>query len=170
MAMEQQELKIEQPELTHWGFNSKTLNKNIIKETKQNYKQLGILGQGSIGIVLKVQEVKTGKVYAMKEMSKAKYFCFLFRAIAKRNIEFIMNQRKILPFVKSDFFVNMTTAFQDQTSLYLILDYLEGKDLRYHMKKHKKFSQEQVRFFVGCLYVSLEYLEDKCIVQRDIKP
>jgi len=37
----------------------------------------------------------------------------------------------------------MECAFQDKDNLYLVLDYLSGGDLRYHIGKQKKFTEEQ---------------------------
>jgi len=37
----------------------------------------------------------------------------------------------------------MQYAFQDFENLYLIMDLLTGGDLRYHISRHKKFSEEQ---------------------------
>ena len=37
----------------------------------------------------------------------------------------------------------MQYAFQDFENLYLVMDLLTGGDLRYHVSRHKKFSEEQ---------------------------
>ena len=37
----------------------------------------------------------------------------------------------------------MNFAFQDHDNLYLVMDLLTGGDLRYHISKYKKFSEEQ---------------------------
>jgi hypothetical protein len=37
----------------------------------------------------------------------------------------------------------MQFAFQDNDNLYLIMDLLTGGDLRYHVSKYKKFTEEQ---------------------------
>ena len=46
-------------------------------------------------------------------------------------------------FYRFSFIVNMQYAFQDYDNLYLIMDLLTGGDLRYHISRHKKFSEEQ---------------------------
>lgn len=38
----------------------------------------------------------------------------------------------------------MNYAFQDAENLYLVMDMLTGGDLRYHVSKYKKFSEEQI--------------------------
>ena len=40
------------------------------------------------------------------------------------------------------FLVNMSYAFDDRENLYLVIDLMQGGDLRYHLAKHKKFSEE----------------------------
>jgi serine/threonine protein kinase len=41
------------------------------------------------------------------------------------------------------FIVNMQYAFQDFDNLYLIMDLLTGGDLRYHISKHRRFTEDQ---------------------------
>ena len=36
----------------------------------------------------------------------------------------------------------MIHAFQDKETLYLVMDLLNGGDLRYHIGKNKKFNEE----------------------------
>jgi serine/threonine kinase 32 len=36
----------------------------------------------------------------------------------------------------------MVCSFQDREYLYLIMDLLTGGDLRYHIGRHRKFSEE----------------------------
>jgi serine/threonine protein kinase len=51
-----------------------------------------------------------------------------------------------------------------------VMDLLTGGDLRYHIARHRKFTEEQTKFFIGCIIVSLEYIHGKSILHRDIKP
>ncbi|RYE38915.1 MAG: hypothetical protein EOP48_26395 [Sphingobacteriales bacterium] len=39
--------------------------------------------------------------------------------------------------------VNMMHAFQDRENLYLIMELMPGGDLRYHISKKRRFSEEQ---------------------------
>lgn len=64
----------------------------------------------------------------------------------------------------------MQYAFQDRENLYLVLDFLNGGDLRYHISKYRKFSEEQTKFFIANILCGLEYIHSQCILHRDIKP
>ena len=66
----------------------------------------------------------------MKEMLKC-------RVLAKRSVSSVMNERNLLAMLRSPFIVNMYYAFQDRENLYVVIDLLEGGDLRYHLSKHK---------------------------------
>lgn len=52
-----------------------------------------------------------------------------------------MNERNLLAKLKHPFIINMHAAFQDRENLYLIMDYLDGGDLRYHIGKRRKFTE-----------------------------
>mmetsp|Transcript_29373 Transcript_29373/g.28971 ORF Transcript_29373/g.28971 Transcript_29373/m.28971 type:complete len:105 (-) Transcript_29373:827-1141(-) len=100
------------------------------------------IGKGGFGKVWKVEKKKTKELYAMKEMSKA-------RIISKKSTRSVMNERMILADIKYPLIVNMSYAFQDRENLYLVMDLLTGGDLRYHLCCHRKFSEEQTRFFIA---------------------
>lgn len=70
----------------------------------------------------------------------------------------------------ASFIVNMQYAFQDRENLYLVMDLLNGGDLRYHIARHRRFSEEQTKFFITCILISLDYIHSKSIIHRDIKP
>ncbi len=119
-------------------------------------------------------------------MSKAKI-------IDKKSEKSIKYERELLSRLKNPFIVNMQFAFQDYENLYLVMDLLTGGDLRYHISRHKKFSEEQTSmlyinewsiyiflliiiliiilgFFVACIVLGLEYLHINNVLHRDIKP
>ena len=64
----------------------------------------------------------------------------------------------------------MIFCFQDQENLYLAMDLLSGGDLRYHISRNKRFSEEQTKFLVGCILLALDYIHTNNILHRDIKP
>jgi serine/threonine protein kinase len=99
----------------------------------------------------------------MKEMSKA-------RILSKKSVNSVINERKLLSYLKHIFIVNMQYAFQDRENLYLVMDLMPGGDLRYHLSRKNKFNEDQTKFFVACILIGLEFLHINGVVHRDIKP
>ena len=117
----------------------KLSNNNIksqINLSKSLFEFLYVIGRGGFGKVWKVNLKKTQKCYALKEMSKLKI-------ILRRSEKSIQSERELLSNLYHPFLVNMICAFQDYENLYLIMDLLNGGDLRYHISLHKKFTEEQ---------------------------
>lgn len=63
------------------------------------------------------------------------------RVISKRSVDSILNEREFLATLSHRFIVNMLYAFQDQENLYIIMNLMEGGDLRYHLSKMTVFSE-----------------------------
>ena len=103
---------------------------------KSSFDYISVIGRGGFGKVWKVESKKNNKLYAMKEMSKVKI-------IDKRSEKSIKYERELLSRLKHPFIVNMYYSFQDYENLYLVMDYLTGGDLRYHISRHKRFSEIQ---------------------------
>lgn len=66
----------------------------------------------------------------------------MIRIIAKKSVNSVMNERNILSTLKHPYLVNIYYAFQDRDNLFLILDYMQGGDLRYHIGKMRRFSED----------------------------
>ena len=113
--------------------------------------------------VWKVSFKKTGKIYAIKEMSKAKI-------IDKKSVDNILGEKNLLSQLHHPFIVNMIYSFQDQDYLYLVMDLLPGGNLRYHISLKRHFNEKQNKFLIGCILVGLEYIHGQNILHRDIKP
>ena len=88
---------------------------------------------------------KNNKKYALKEMSKVKI-------IDRRSEKSIKGEREFLSKLHHPFIVNMACAFQDYENLYLVMDLLTGGDLRYHLCRLQKFSENETKFFF-CLFI-----------------
>ena len=130
--------------------------------SKASFNTVYLVGKGGFSKVWKVTMKKTGRAFALKEMFKTKI-------IDKKSIDSVMSERRLLAELSHPFLVNMSYAFQDKDNLYLVMDYMNGGDLRYHMNL-KRFAEAEAKFFVACLLVSLHYLHGNGVIHRDVKP
>ena len=118
-----------------------------------------VIGRGGFGKVWQVVMKKNNKKYALKEMSKV-------RIIDRRSEKSIRGERDFLSKLRHPFIVNMNCAFQDYENLYLVMDLLTGGDLRYHLCKIRRFSEEETKFFIACLLLGLEYIHNNNITKK----
>ena len=145
-----------------------------------SYVDVGeLLGTGSFGKVFKVAELKTGekfscpsfilfdclikgKFFAMKIIEKQKY-------LSTREIERLVEERRILASLCHPFIVRYETHFQTKSSVFLLMEYVSGGDLFKLLMSRKRFNQDSTRFYLSEVLLSLEYLHSLGIVYRDLK-
>ncbi len=111
-------------------------NRNREKITRNHFDFMYVIGRGGFGKVWKVYSKKYKKIYAMKEMAKTKI-------IDKKSESSVKYERELLSKIKHPFIVNMHFAFQDYENLYIVMDYLFGGDMRYHISRLRKFNEQQ---------------------------
>ena len=64
----------------------------------------------------------------------------------------------------------MYCSFQNRENLFLVMDYCNRGDLRYHLSNKRKFTEEETRFILACIVSCLEYMHSKKVIHRDLKP
>jgi serine/threonine protein kinase len=83
---------------------------------------------------------------------------------------FCVVEREILEKFDHPFIMKLQFAFQDDFSLYLIMEFVNGGELFHHLKQAGKFSENRARFYAAELALALEYLHSQGVVYRDVKP
>ena len=91
------------------------------------------------------------------------------RVYIKKSINLLIQELIILSYLKHPLIVNIHSAFQDDTHLYLISDYAAGGDLRSYIMKGYQFTEEESKFFMVCILLGLDYIHTKGIIHKDIK-
>ena len=154
----------------------------------QDFQVLKLLGKGTFGQVYQVKGKKTNKIYAMKVLSKSVIIKKneIAHTIGERNILVKTSQDNKDKFSANDidvdvngssnnskrcpFIVGLKFSFQTPTDLYLVIDFMAGGELFWHLQKAGRFSELRSKFYIAELVVALEYLHDNDIVYRDLKP
>lgn len=76
------------------------------------------------------------------------------KVIDKRSEKSIKYERELLTRLKNPFIVNMYYSFQDYNNLYLVMDLLTGGDLRYHVSRHRRFTEEQTSKIINQIIIN----------------
>ncbi|KAJ3876224.1 kinase-like domain-containing protein [Lentinula edodes] len=132
--------------------------------TIEAFDLLKVIGKGSFGKVMQVRKKDTQRIYALKTIRKAH--------IAQRpgEITHILAERTVLALVNSPFIVPLKFSFQNPDKLYLVMSFVNGGELFYHLQREGKFDQDRSRFYAAELLVALEHLHGFNVVYRDLKP
>jgi eukaryotic-like serine/threonine-protein kinase len=130
---------------------------------KDRYRILDILGQGGMGAVYRAVDENLDVVVAVKENS------FLTEEYARQ----FRREAKILASLRHP---NLPRVFDyfvlDQQGQYLVMDYIEGDDLRQWMSREEEITEIEVLQIGIAICDALIYLhsQDPPIIHRDIKP
>jgi len=132
--------------------------------SKRDFEIIATLGEGSYGKVALVRKKGDGKLYAMKVLNKADLR-------AKGEVEHTKAERNILASMTGiPFTVDLYYAFQSSQSLYLVLDFMQGGELFFHLRRQKRFPEAIVRFYAAQMVVAIEQIHMRDVIYRDLKP
>ena len=150
----------------------------INKKSVEDFRFLKKIGHGAFGKVFLAEDISTTNVFAIKVMCKEEI-------IRGDDLEIVLRERKVLEFGnKSNFITGLTASFQTIDKLFLVMEFIPGGDLLFHMGKDGKFSSERARlcqymslkicihvprFYAAELYLAINFLHRNNIVHRDLK-
>ena len=109
---------------------------------------------------LVTERANPGKCYAMKVMGKSAV-----------GTERAMAERNALAASRSDWVTKLRFAFQNRKSLYLVMEYCPGGDLRSLLDRHGgKLPLEMTRFYLAELTLAVNAVHKMGYAHNDVKP
>lgn len=90
--------------------------------------------------------------------------------LSKNQIMHVRTEREILTTAKIPWIVNLKYSFQDDSYLYLVMDFLPGGDLMSLLMKKDILSEEESRFYIAELILAVESVHNLNCLHRDLKP
>jgi hypothetical protein len=120
------------------------------------------LGCGSYGVVMLVRHVPSGRLMAMKKMSKR-------RIMDSGHVEHILAEKALLQQVDHPFITKLIDTFNDDNYLYVFLEFCSGGELFTRLRLGT-MSDASAAFYVAEVALALKSLLANQIVYRDIKP
>lgn len=136
-----------------------------VKPLVTDFKPIKVLGKGSFGKVILVKHEKTGKLYAQKQLQKASMI------VNVKNYERTLTERTILEKVSHPNIVKLYYALQDFDKVYLMLEYLQGGELFYHLRQEHIMSEKIACYYTAEMILALRHLHlNAGVIYRDLKP
>ncbi|CAF1198050.1 unnamed protein product [Rotaria sordida] len=118
------------------------------------------IGMGMFGRVMLAKY--ENKLLALKIIEK-------HAIVEYAQVECILSEKRILQAINFPFIVSLVYSFKDNSHLYLALEFASGGEMFVHFNHVKKFSEDQVRFYVAQIVLILEYLHYLSIIYRNLK-
>lgn len=138
----------------------------------KDIKTIRLLGQGTFGRVKLVIHRTSGDVYTLKCMSKA-------QIVEQQQEENVVNERNLLFECASTFVLTLYATYQSVDELYLLMELIQGGELWQYIYEKKNvlqrtrlggFNDDTARFYTACVTSALQYIHNKGIAYRDLKP
>ncbi|KAI1762786.1 kinase-like protein [Hypoxylon sp. FL1150] len=141
--------------------------KTIMRPVKKGVRDFSfgrVLGEGSYSTVYFATDRQTLKEYAIKVLEKK-------HIIKERKIKYVNIEKDTLNrLTEHPGIVRLYYTFQDENSLYYVLDLCNGGELLGVLKKTGTFDEECTRFFGAQILDAIEYMHSRGVIHRDLKP
>ena len=121
------------------------------------------LGTGNYGNVCLVRNKKNKFPYAIKAISRNQ----INQEQLHENLEL---ERSILLKIDHPFIVKLVKSLKDEKNIYFLMEYIKGKELFDVIRDIGLLSKLQTQFYGASLMLSVDYLHERKIIFRDIKP
>ncbi|OUM56164.1 hypothetical protein PIROE2DRAFT_33466, partial [Piromyces sp. E2] len=120
------------------------------------FDAMNIIGKGKYSVVFLCKQLSTQEPYAVK----------ILNCQYKDMWEI---EKEILKSISHPFIVDIFQAFEYEDHNYIIMDFINGGDLYFHLSQYGRFSEIRVRFYAAEILLALESLHGRDIIYRDLK-
>lgn len=122
------------------------------------------ISRGAFGkVFLGYKKSNPDQMYAIKVMKKSEM-------INKNMVGQVNNERNALALSRSPFCVQLFYSLQTNHSVYLVLEYMVGGDLKSLLSVYGYFDEQMAVFYIAEVVLALQYLHNHGIIHRDLKP
>ncbi|CCI47544.1 unnamed protein product [Albugo candida] len=131
-------------------------------DTERIYIRGRFLGKGGFARCYELKCQDTNAIHAGKVVNKTT----LLKAKAKQKFA---SEIKIHRSLKHNHIVQFKHYFEDDQNAYILLELCRNQSLSELLRRRKRISEPEVRYYVRQLVQGLEYLHTKLIIHRDLK-
>lgn len=131
--------------------------------TLDSFKIMCLIGNGSSGKVFLARRKWNDDYVAIKIVDKVFYN-------GKRDDNRLKAERNALLKAKHEFITRLLFAFQTESKVYFVMEYLPGGDLGFHIARSAFFTRKQIVYYLAELAIAMRTVHFLGIVYRDLKP
>lgn len=139
-------------------------NIKSMRLTRDDFEIIKVIGRGAFGEVCVVKMRGSDKVFAMKLLNK-------WEMLKRAETACFKEERDVLVYGDRRWITHLHYAFQDESNLYLVMDYYCGGDLLTLITKFEdRLPEDMARFYIAEMVLAIDSIHKLRYVHRDIKP
>lgn len=122
------------------------------------------IGAGGFAEVQEGTDIRTGKVYAVKVLSKLVYAAEKDREHMRTEVELMAK------LVGHPNVVNLHETYEDKKNFYLVMEYCTGNELMAVIEKMRTFTEQDAARMFRQMCLGVQWCHQHRVVHRDLKP
>lgn len=135
------------------------------KKNVEDYQFGTRIGEGSYSTVYSALDVQTNKTFAIKVLSKK-------HIVKEDKIKYVNIEKTTLHRLGQQHpgIVQLYYTFQDESSLFFVLDFAEYGELLSIIRKFGSLSEQVLKFYMCQILDAVKFIHLKGVIHRDLKP